>query len=103
MGILIKVLLGIFPSIAGFIAMFITKKFSITATFGVLFIGLTVAFIAAVNSLIAVLYMAMPTEMTLAIQWFMPSNLPLCISTYYAAVALRFVYDLKFKIIKSWA
>lgn len=89
-----------------FVNFFVTK-FSYQVAWNLakvsLFVTFTIAFILIIKGLIFGLSMTMPDEMRLAIGWFMPSNMPACLSAYFAAQLARFVYDTKYRIIKQWS
>jgi hypothetical protein len=97
---------GLSSLLGGFIDFF-ARKMSISMAFTLgsitLFISITIAFVGAMQLILSGIQLALPNEMNLAIQWFMPSNLPSCIAAYYAAVVARFIYDTKYKIVKAWS
>ena len=100
--VILGLLSSLFTGLVTFATTYLTKKFAFTFAAMTLFIGLTVSMLAALQALISGIHLAMPDEMNLAIGWFMPSNLPLCLAAYYSAVVARYIYDLKTKIVKSW-
>lgn len=99
---LVGALIAIFQAAVTFFLQFITRKFAMVAAATVVFVSLTAALVIALNVVITGIAYTMPSSITLAISWFMPSNFITCISAYYSAVTLKYVYDLKFKILKCW-
>lgn len=99
---LVALISSLFQVIAGFFVQYVSRKAVVKLTVTTLFLATTVAFIAALKALTLTIAYAMPNEMNLAIGWFMPSNLPICISVYYAATVARWLYDLKKNVYKSW-
>jgi len=98
---IIAALIGIFQAAITFFLQFMTRKFAAIAAATVLFVSLTAALIVALNAIIAGISYVMPGAITTAISWFMPSNTAACISAYYSAVAVKFVYDLKSKLVRG--
>lgn len=98
---IIAALIGIFQAAITFFLQFMTRKFAAIAAATVLFVSLTAALVIALNLIIEGLSYAMPSQITMAISWFLPSNVAACISAYYSAVAVKFVYDLKSKVVRG--
>jgi Family of unknown function (DUF5455) len=98
---IIAALIGIFQAAITFFLQFMTRKFAAIAAATVLFVSLTAAMIVALNVIIAGISYATPNEITMAMSWFMPSNITACVSAYYSAVAVKFVYDLKAKVVRG--
>ena len=102
MGFLVSFLISLFTAFTSFFVQHVTRKMAVTLSGIALFVTLTTVFLVYLTGLISELSVVMPVSMTLAISWFMPSNLPLCISTYYAAVVAQFIYLKKKDILKNW-
>lgn len=98
---LIAALIALFQSAITFFLKFMTRKFAAIASATAIFVGLTAALIIALNVIIAGITYTMPNEITMAISWIMPSNTTACVSAYYSAVSVKFVYDLKSKVVRT--
>lgn len=98
---IIAALIGIFQAAITFFLQFMTRKFAAIAAAIAVFVSLTAALVVTLNIIIIGISYAMPDEITRAISWFMPSNTMTCISAYYSAVAVKFVYDLKAKVVRG--
>ena len=94
------VLLNIIGAIVPFFLNFFTRKVLIATAAIAAFLAFTAAFIAAISAILASIQVSMPSEMNLAISWFMPSNANACLSAYFSALIARFIYDQKTKIIQ---
>jgi hypothetical protein len=79
---------------------FFTKKIAIRATVIVLFAGFITAFMAAISAIVVGLAYSLPPEITLVAGWVLPSNAMQCLSAYYAAIAARWVYDIRMDAIR---
>ena len=97
-GLLLKILQAL--GVQGVFAQIALKKIGIAGTAIAVFIAASGAFIASLNYLIGSIAVQIPTSMTLAISWFVPSNAVACVSAYYAAMAARWLYYQKTKIIQ---
>lgn len=98
----VALITSLFNVLATFFVQYVSRKALVKVTVTAVFLATTVTFIAVLQALIFSISYAMPSEMNLAIGWFMPSNLPFCISVYYAATVARWLYDLKKNVYKSW-
>lgn len=98
MGKVLYILLGgFFTSLVDFFLKFVSKRVALGLTAVTIFMTFTSVFIAALYALIQSIAVAMPSEITLAIGWFIPSNAGVCLSAYFAALLARWIYDLKTK------
>ncbi len=88
---------GFFTSLLEFFLKFFTRKVALGLTSVALFMSFTAYFIGVLYALILGISVAMPSSMTLAISWFVPSNAPLCLAACFAANTARWIYDLKTK------
>lgn len=98
---LIASFIGIFQALINFFLQYMTRKFAAVASATALFIALTTALVIALNGIIAGISYAMPIEINRAISWFMPTNFESCVAAYYSAVAVKWVYDLKSKVVRT--
>jgi hypothetical protein len=92
---IIAFLSSAFTVLIAFLIKFFTKKVAVRIAAGVLFMGLLVAFMAAVTAIIVTLTYSLPPEVVLVAGWVVPSNASICVSAYYSAVVARWVYDLR--------
>jgi hypothetical protein len=102
MGWVISLLISLFTAFTSFFVQHVSRKLAVSLSGIALFVTLTSIFLIYLSGLITTISVSLPTEMNIAISWFMPTNLPLCISTYYAAVVAHWVYMKKKDILKTW-
>jgi len=94
------VLGGLFASLVGWLAQFVTKRLAVVAAAVTVLIGLTTAFFAALDALISGLVGVMPSGMAAFWGHFAPTNLDLCLSAFLAANATRWVYDWNTRVVQ---
>jgi hypothetical protein len=97
MGIIVTALGGIFTFLTNFFLQYFTKRVAVGLSAVTLFMGFTVYFIGVMQALIIGIQATMPQPIIVALSWFFPSNFPACIAAIFAAMAARWVYDLKTK------
>ncbi len=94
MGAIPGLFAGLFGSLAGFFATWMTKKTALgvaaVAVFGTLTVGLMAVITAAINIVLAVA--PMPDMVIFGFWYFMPSTLPACVSAIVAADIAAAIY-----------
>lgn len=94
-------LLGsLFGSLFSFFMQYATKRIAIIVTVVAAISALTIAFFAAVLSLLNALVISAPFEVNLAISWVLPSNATSCLGLVFTAHTLRWVYEWNVKVIQ---
>lgn len=91
--LILSVFLPVITWLFGFFGKFFTKKIAGALIVGVAFAALTATFIAALNLVIIGLSVVMPSEITIAVGWFVPSNAQTCMSAATAARFARWTFD----------
>lgn len=91
---------SIFSSVVAFFFQYMTRKLAITAAVIAAIGVLTVAFFAAVYSLISGLVVHAPDFIIVAASWVVPDNVPALISISLTARALRWAYEWNIKALQ---
>jgi hypothetical protein len=91
---------GFFTSLVNLFLKYFTKRFALGAAATTTFLIFMAAFILALTTIVNSIAIAMPSSLSLAVSWFIPSNATACVSAYFAALTARFVYDAKTRIIQ---
>lgn len=99
-GILFTLFSSSFQSIVDFLIKYFSKKVAFGAAVTALYLAATTIFITACIGLIAGIQATAPSGILLAWAWFMPSNAVGCFAAITTVWTVRFVYDLKAKIMK---
>lgn len=82
-------------SIAAYLTTYIGKRIALlTAAIAVL-LTLTTAMWAAIEAVLAGIQVAAPAELSIALGWFAPGNVPECAAAWMSAKVIRFAYDFK--------
>lgn len=88
---------GLFSSLAGFFAQYLTKKLSIGLAAITAFVALTAAFYGAIFALLSGLYVALPATAVQYMSYCIPSNFPACLSAVIAGEFVAAAYNHTFK------
>lgn len=91
---------GLFASLFGYFAKFLTKRLAVAAALISLIVAATTAFIALMKSLMASISAASPDFLGLAIQLVVPENAYACVSVMATARIARWAYEWNVKIIQ---
>jgi len=96
---------GLFTSALAGLLDFFVKRFSVkvgvAASFLVVILGLTAAFILALNAAISSASHVMPAFLTEGFGMFMPSNTIVCLTAMFSAQVARFIFDQNRYIVKT--
>ena len=94
------VLGGLFTSVFAWAANFLTKRFAVTAAIIAVIVTVTTAFFAGISAIVSGVASVAPAELTVAAGLVIPSNATLCISSYMAALVLRWAYQWNVRVIQ---
>lgn len=91
---------GLFTAVFAWFANFLTKRFAVVAAVVAVIVGITTAFLVAINALAAGISVVVPTEVAIAAGLVIPSNASACMSAYFSALVLRWAYNWNVKVIQ---
>ena len=105
MPIFAGLLSGLFASIASFFALHVAKKTAFGLAAVAVFAGLTIALMATITGLItaALATGSMPSAVVQGFAYFMPDNLPACVSALIAADVATALYRWNIENLKLMA
>jgi hypothetical protein len=87
-------------SLAGFFATWMTKRVALLLAAMTFIVSTTGTFVAAMQGFASGVSLVAPAELGYALSWFVPGNITLCLSAYYAARVCRWAYDWNIKVIQ---
>lgn len=93
------VVAGLFASLIGFFAKYLTKRLAIAAALITAAIAITAAFYAAITGVLALIAPVTPPQFNVALGLFLPSNAKACLSAVMSAYVLRWLYDWQIKVL----
>lgn len=94
LGGLIKAL---FVGLIGIFAQWVTKRLAIAAAVAVVFAAITATMVGTMEALSSSAILPMPSWLSRAACWFLPSNLKTCVTIMVGAQATRWAYDVHLK------
>lgn len=93
MGALASFIAALVGGLASFFGQWVGRKATLILVGVTVLTGMTVALVTAINAAIAVVAVAVPSEVNIAASWVVPSNASTCIGAIVAGHVARWVYD----------
>jgi uncharacterized protein DUF5455 len=87
-------------SIAGFFGQYFSKRLAVGLAVVIAFTASTAIFIAALNAAVLTISVVVPSEITIAASWVVPSNSDECLAAIITAKLASWVYYWQVKVIQ---
>lgn len=97
---LATVLGSLFTGLVQFFMNYMTKKIAIVLAVVAAIASLTIGFFTWVLALVTGLLVVVPSEVSVAISWVVPTNAYFCFSLILTAHTIRWVYEWNIKVIQ---
>lgn len=91
---------SLFAGLISFFAKYLTKRLALTAAFVTASIALFAVFFSVCWAVLQSLIVSTPSEVSLALSFFVPSNAPACLGAILTVNAARWVYDWNTRVIQ---
>jgi hypothetical protein len=100
MAALAEALMALFVSLVSYFSLEVGKRVAVGAALLAAFLAITLAFFGALKDLAQVLQLVVPPSVLTGAAWFLPDNTEICLSTYFSAYVMRWVYDWHIETLK---